>query len=148
MNMKWIVINAVGLTPRTTNPSGMRVGIEMSLQTILEKGYSKELTKAEAILLYDSKILYEMSLEQIAHFQIRQPRLCIEFERFHEAVEKTLGHPVFSHEFAFAQRLKDELNQKVPRPSIEEIFNLIPKEKLIIVEIKAEETDENEHSNI
>ena len=33
---------------------------------------------------------------------------------FHEAVEVALGRPVFTHEFAFVQRLQKEFEEKYP----------------------------------
>lgn len=48
---------------------------------------------------------------------------------FHEAMEKTLGRPVFTHEFAFREELRKELYGEKEPSTFEEICALIPKEK-------------------
>jgi hypothetical protein len=57
------------------------------------------------------------------------PLMCV----FHEAVEKSLGRPVFTHEFGLNyDGICDEfLGDKEP-PTMNEILNLIPQEKLIV----------------
>jgi hypothetical protein len=51
---------------------------------------------------------------------------------FQEAVEKSLGRPVFTHEFGLNYQgiCKEVLGEREPS-TMEEILNLIPKEKLI-----------------
>lgn len=93
-----------------------------------------KITKEIAIKLANSKFWEEMSHEQIAKFQMFEPLLCMPFGIFHEAMEKTLGRPVYTHEFGLnADGLKKELMGESPTPSLEEIINLIPKEKLVIL---------------
>ena len=65
------------------------------------------MTKEQAIALHDSGFWREMTLEDRARFQLHEPRLCMPFDVFHEAVEKTLGRPVFTHEFADSEALAD-----------------------------------------
>ena len=55
--------------------------------------------KSEAVKLFESKFWEDMSFEEKAKFQISEKRLCMSFDVFHEAVEKTIGRPVFTHEF-------------------------------------------------
>ena len=94
----------------------------------------RQLTYEEAVAFCESGKWQSMSLAQRANFQIRQNRLCMPFDVFHEAVEKTLGRPVFSHEFAFTrEKLIEELQGKRDAPTLEEILDLLPKEKLVIV---------------
>jgi hypothetical protein len=54
---------------------------------------------------------------------------------FHEAIEKTLGRPVFTHEFAFRDELRKELYGEKEPPTLEEICALIPEEKLILIKL-------------
>lgn len=92
------------------------------------------MTKEKAIALAESKFWEGMTHRQIAEFQMCEEKLCIPFSVFHEAVEKTLGRPVYTHEFGLNfQGLKDELFNGKPAPTLEEIINLIPEEKRLIV---------------
>lgn len=88
------------------------------------------MTKEKAIALAESKFWEGMTHKQIAEFQMCEEKLCMPFPVFHEAVEKTLGRPVYTHEFGLNfQGLKDELFNGKPAPTLEEIINLIPEEK-------------------
>jgi len=92
------------------------------------------MTRYEAIKLYESKFWESLSLQKRAIFQMFEDRLCMPFDIFHEAVEKTLGRPVFTHEFGFNRDgLKKELLGEAPTPSFEDIINLIPEDKRHIV---------------
>ena len=94
------------------------------------------MTKKEAIALHDSKFWEPMTYAERAKFQLFEPKLCMPFGVFHEAVEKALGRPVFTHEFGLnLDGLKRELLQISPAPTMEEIIDLVPAEKRIIVEI-------------
>jgi hypothetical protein len=94
----------------------------------------KQLTKEQAIAFYNSGEWKEWSKEQIARFQLYQECLFVPFDVFHEAIENELGRPVFTHEFAFIDQLRKEYEGKKPAPTLEEIVNLIPVEKRIIIE--------------
>jgi hypothetical protein len=94
------------------------------------------MTKDAAVALYDSGFWKQMSHEEIAKFQIMEDRLCMPFEAFHEAIEKTLGRPVFTHEFGLNREgLIKELFHGAPAPTLEDIVNLIPEEKRILISI-------------
>lgn len=67
------------------------------------------MTKEEAIKLHDSKFWEPLSFAERAKFQMNEPLLCMPFSVFHEAVEKTVGRPVFTHEFAF-DGIREEVN--------------------------------------
>lgn len=96
----------------------------------------KQLTKEQAIAFAENKCYEGMTYRQIAEFQIEQDKLCMPFGIFHEAIEKTLGRPVFTHEFWFNREgLKKELYGEKEPPTFEEICALIPKEKLILIEL-------------
>jgi hypothetical protein len=93
----------------------------------------KQLTKGEAIALYDSKVWENWTNEQIVRFQLFQDKLAIPFGRFHEAIESVLGRGVFTHEFAYRESLIEQyLGCKEP-PTFNEIMDLIPKEKVLLI---------------
>ena len=67
------------------------------------------MTKEQAIALAESNFWEGMSHREIAEFQMMEEKLCMPFTVFHEAVEKTLGRPVFTHEFGLNyQGIKDD----------------------------------------
>jgi hypothetical protein len=95
----------------------------------------KQLTKEQAIEFAESRIWENWTDHQIVNFQLFQDLLCIDFTRFHEAIEKVLHRPVYTHEFAKQQSLQKEFLKEKPAPTLEEIINLIPEEKRIIIGI-------------
>ena len=95
----------------------------------------KQLTKEQAIAFGKNKCYEEMNYRQRAEFQIEQQFLCMPFDVFHVAIEKTLCRPVFTHEFAFIDSIKKELYGEKEPPTFEEICALIPKEKLIVIKL-------------
>jgi hypothetical protein len=96
----------------------------------------KAMTKEEAIKLMDTRFWENMSLKERAMFQMFERRLCMPFDVFHEAIEKTLGRPVWTHEFAMNyEGLKKELLGEAPTPTMEDIINMIPAEKRMIVAV-------------
>lgn len=95
------------------------------------------MTKEEAIKLFKSEFWKDLSYKEIAIFQLFEDRLCMPFGIFHEAIEKTLNRPVFTHEFGLNREgLKKELLGESPSPTFEDIINLIPKNKRIALIIK------------
>lgn len=91
------------------------------------------MTQEQAVKLYESK-WYENRLPiDLASFQLFEERLCMPFGIFHEAVEKALGRSVWTHEFADPENLQKELLGDKPKPTLEEILNLIPEDKRIIL---------------
>jgi len=80
-----------------------------------------------------------MSPRDVAIFQLNEHRLCMNFGDFHKAVEDALGRPVWSHEFANPTYLLDEIYGNLPCPTMEDIINLIPKDKRIIIMGEEEE---------
>lgn len=98
------------------------------------------MTKEEAIKLHDSGFWKDMSYEERAKFQLFEPLLCMPFGVFHEAVEKALGRPVYTHEFGTnMDGLRRELLGERPAPTLEEIIDLIPKDKQLIIATKTED---------
>ena len=95
-----------------------------------------ELTQEQAIELFDSGFWETMTHEERARFQLYETRLCMPFDIFHEAIEKTLGRPVWTHEFAYVDSLRKEMEEGgKPAPSMQEIIELIPEENRIILAI-------------
>ena len=91
------------------------------------------MTRDEAVKLYDSKFWESLLHEELARYQIMEERLIMPFAIFHEAVEKTIGRSVFTHEFGVNyEGLKKEILGDGPAPTFEEIMNMIPEEKRIV----------------
>jgi len=97
---------------------------------------TEQLTKEQAIKIYESGIWKDMDFEQIVKFQLFQDRLCMPFSNFHEAVENVLGRPVYTHEFADRDSLVAEYLKQKPAPTFDEIIGIIPAEKLIAINIR------------
>ena len=95
----------------------------------------RQFTKEQAVKIYKSGIWKDMTFKQLVDLQLFQNLLCIPFDKFHEAMEKVLNRSVWTHEFAFFEDLEKEYLGKKEKPTFEEIINLIPKEKRIILEI-------------
>lgn len=93
----------------------------------------KQLTREQAIAFAESECYEDWTPEQIVRFQLFQQKLCMPFSVFHEAIEKVLNRPVYTHEFAFMDNLVKEFLGEKPAPTLEEIVELIPKEKRIII---------------
>lgn len=94
----------------------------------------KQLTKEQAIKFDKSGIWKDWTSEQIVRFQLFQDKLCMDFDRFHKAIEKVLNRPVYTHEFGMNHEgiIKEYLGVK-KAPTLDEIINLIPEEKRIII---------------
>lgn len=92
-----------------------------------------QMTKEQAIAFADTKAYEQLSDRQKVELQLFQDKLCMPFDVFHEATEKVLGRPVFTHEFGWPDNLKKEFLGEKPAPSFDEIIGLIPKEKLLII---------------
>jgi len=95
----------------------------------------KQVTKDEAIEIAESGIWKEWSDEIIFSFGMFQQRLSFDFSRFQEAAEKVLDRPVFTHEFAYRDLLIAEWLKHKPKASFEDVINLIPEEKRIVVRL-------------
>lgn len=96
----------------------------------------KQLSKSEAIEYFDNKKWEGLDYREIATFQMRQKRLCIPFSVFHEAVEKTLGRPVWTHEFALNyDGILKELEGGDDNPTMQEIIEMLPADKTIVVQV-------------
>lgn len=94
-----------------------------------------ELTRDEALMIANSGIWRKWSDEERFLFQINQERLCMDFSSFHEATEKALKRPVYTHEFANPKLLLAEFEGKIPKATLDDILNKIPKDKAILLAI-------------
>jgi hypothetical protein len=95
----------------------------------------EQLTKEQAIAFAESGVWKEWTNEQIVRFQLFQDKMCMPFSRFHEAITKVLGREIWTHEFAFIDEIKKEYLGAKDAPTFEEIVNLIPEEKRLIIGI-------------
>lgn len=94
------------------------------------------MTKEQALELVATEWWVGKTHREIAMFQMFEERLCCPFEVFHEAVEKTLGRPVFTHEFGLnADGIRKELLGEQEPPTLEQIIDMIPEAKRIVVAI-------------
>jgi len=92
------------------------------------------MTKEQAIQIHDSGVWREWTDRQRAEFQLSEDLLCMPFDVFHESVEKALGRPVWTHEFGLNRDgLISELLGDKPAPTFEQIMEMIPAEKRIIL---------------
>ena len=101
-------------------------GTEMNYPT-------QQLTREQAVELGKSGFWAELTAREIAEFQLFTEQLCMPFDVFHKAIEEALGRPVWTHEFASAGTLRAELRGDKGQPSLNEIIDLIPEDKRIIV---------------
>lgn len=73
-----------------------------------DAGDPSKLSREEALEILDSEWWIDASYQEIVAFQLFEPRLCMPFDKFHEAVGKVLNRPVWTHEFAFVEQLREE----------------------------------------
>lgn len=94
----------------------------------------KQVTKEQAIALNDNKFYEGLTAKEIVEFQLFRDKLCMPFPVFHKAMEEALGRSIWTHEFAGQEALQKEFLKERPAPTFEEILNLIPAEKRIIIQ--------------
>jgi len=94
------------------------------------------MTRDEAISLAKTEWWKGLSDRDVVGFQLFEDKLCMDFGTFHEIIERVMGRPIFTHEFAYANDpngLKAEFLGIAPKRSLEDIINLIPEEKRVVV---------------
>lgn len=91
------------------------------------------MTKQDALKLAESRFWESLDHRARAEFQLQEPRLCMPFSVFHEAVEKAIGRPVWSHEFVDPAHLLGEIRGEEPRRTVQQILDLLPPEKRIVL---------------
>lgn len=97
------------------------------------KWAENQLSQEQAIAMADSGVWKDWTAEQVVRFQMFQKRLCMDFSHFHKCVQEVLGRPVFTHEFAFRDGLVKEYLGAKETPTFEDIINLIPEEKRLVI---------------
>jgi hypothetical protein len=96
------------------------------------------MTKEEAIAFAESKWWESVPLKDAAHYQLFEDRMVMPFALFQQGVEELLGRPVWTHEFAFAKDkggLREQAQGKATAPTMQQILELIPEEKRIVVAV-------------
>ena len=92
------------------------------------------MTKEQALAFYSSGWWNGKSSRAICLFQMFEDRLCMQFPLFHKAIEEALNRPVYTHEFGLNREgLQKELLGKAPPPTLQDILDLIPEAKRIIL---------------
>lgn len=93
------------------------------------------LGKDKAIELANTHWWESATHREIAEFQLFTTELCCPFTIFHEAVEKSLGRPVFTHEFGSNgyNNLVLEFLGVRKAPSLDDIINLLPEKNRIVL---------------
>lgn len=93
------------------------------------------MTQDEAISLYESRFWESLSFRDRAKFQLFEERLCMPFDVFHEAIQKSLGRPVYTHEFTSSNqaRLQREFLGEEFAPTLDDIIALLPADKRIVI---------------
>lgn len=91
------------------------------------------MTQEQAISLASTEWWKERTADDIVAFQLFESRLCMPFGEFHEAVEKALDHPVFTHEFAHPEHLQAEFLKEAPAKTFEEVLAMLPQDKTVLI---------------
>jgi len=86
----------------------------------------RKMTKEMAIKLANSGFWERLTYRERAIFQLSHRLLCMPFS----VVEKALGRPVFTHEFARPDLLMEELIGLKEAPTFQDIVDLLPKNKV------------------
>lgn len=107
----------------------------MQAQNNSHKWGTKQFTKEQAIAFSQSGVWKTWTAEQIVRLQLFQRLLCMDFSVFHKAIQEVLGRPVFTHEFTFYDDLVKEYLGAKPAPTLDEILDLIPEEKRLILNV-------------
>lgn len=94
------------------------------------------MTYEEAIAKAETGWWKTATPREIVAFQLYEPLLCMDFGDFHGAMEKALGRPVWTHEFAGAglARLQEEFEGVRSKPTMNEIVEQLPAEKVVVIE--------------
>lgn len=99
----------------------------------LNSNKRQSIGREKALELYNSGWWKDRTATDIVMFQFFTDELCMPFSDFHSAMEDHLGRPLWTHEFGFWDTLCKEVLREKPAPSFEEIIDLIPEAKRIII---------------
>lgn len=97
------------------------------------------MTEDEAIRMAESHWWKGKTAKEISEFQLVEDKLCMPWARFHEAVEKWLGRPVWTHEFACPHELlaegHGENKQRTMTDVIEKAQELMGDKPVIVIKV-------------
>ena len=91
------------------------------------------LTRDQAVALYDTEFWESLAYVERARFQLSEPRLCMPFDVFVEAVERALGRPVTVGEYLSSNRLLEELTGEAEPMDAEALLTMLPPEKRVLL---------------
>lgn len=95
----------------------------------------RSIGREKAKQLADSHWWELCSSAEAIEFQLFTVELCMPFSTFQQKLEEVLGRGVYTHEFGLNyDGLVDEFLGEREAPSFDEIMQLIPAEKRIIIE--------------
>lgn len=91
------------------------------------------LTREQALALYDSSFWESLAYVERARFQLSEERLCMPFDVFIEAVERSLGRPVRVGEILNSRKLLVELTGERQPLDADELLSMLPADKRILL---------------
>lgn len=96
--------------------------------------FHKSIGREAAIAMAETEWWVGKPDAEVAKIGLGITELCLPFDVLHRAVEETIGRPVWTHEFGMNPEgiWLEVIGEKDP-PTFEEIMNLIPAEKRILV---------------
>lgn len=98
-------------------------------------GPQRSIGREAAIALAQTNWWVGKPAREVALIQMHIAECCMPFDLFQGALEEALGRPVYTHELALSyDRLLMELTGEADAPSLEDIINLIPANKRIVIE--------------
>lgn len=95
---------------------------------------TEDLAQETAVALYEASWWKSFGLQESAVLQLHQDRLCMPINKFKEALSFAFGRTIFSHELRDPDRLKAELSSLKKAPTFQEVLDMIPLEKRVVVE--------------
>ncbi len=101
----------------------------------MNKTSSEALTKDQAIEMCQSNWWEGMPDRDVCVFQMHQRLLCLPFDIFVGLMERVLDRPVMTHEFCDWEGMRRELMGERPSPTPQEIIELIPINKRILIAV-------------
>lgn len=96
--------------------------------------YQQSIGREKAVELANTNWWELCEPREIAEFQLFTVELCCPFSVFHEAIEKALGRPVWTHEFGLNyDGIVQEFLGEREAPTMQEIIELVPEEKRLAI---------------
>ena len=115
---------------------GVAAGGEVNMKIAFDR---KSLGRDRAIAMAKTEWWKGLPHSSIAYTQMIIEELVMPFDVFHEALESTLGRPVFTHELGMnLDGIWLEMNGRAEAPSFEKIISMIPAEKRVVLVLPEE----------